>query len=107
MPVSLSDALALLVIGLPLWLIHWQQIQLESSRSDEKGVAARTSLLRKVYLYLALFATVVGTMLSTGWWIYGILKALLDQMPSDFWLNFNLQLRIAILFAIFLGLSSA
>jgi hypothetical protein len=99
---SLSDTLALLLIGLPLWMIYWKQIQLETARSDERGAAARTSLLRKAYLYLALFATVVGTMLSTGWWIYGVLKALLDQMPSDFWLNFNLQLRIAILFAIFL-----
>jgi hypothetical protein len=99
---SLSDTLALLLIGLPLWLIYWKQIQLETARTDERGVAGRTSLLRKAYLYLALFATVVGTMLSTGWWIYGVLKALLDQMPSDFWLNFNLQLRIAILFAIFL-----
>lgn len=99
---SLSDALALLLIGLPLWLIYWKHIQLETTRPDKRGVAARTSLLRKAYLYLALFATVVGTMLSTGWWIYGILKAILDRMPSDFWLNFNLQLRIAILFAIFL-----
>ncbi|PKO04969.1 MAG: hypothetical protein CVU41_14510 [Chloroflexi bacterium HGW-Chloroflexi-3] len=99
---SLSDALALLLIGLPLWLIYWQQIQLETTGFDEMGTAARTSLLRKAYLYLALFATVVGAMLSTGWWIYGILNALLGQMPSDFWLNFNLQLRIAILFAIFL-----
>jgi hypothetical protein len=99
---SLSDALALLLIGLPLWLIYWQQIQLETARTDERGSAARTSLFRKAYLYLALFATVVGTMLSTGWWIYGILKAILDRMPSDFWLNFNLQLRIAVLFAIFM-----
>jgi hypothetical protein len=99
---SLSDALALLLIGLPLWLIYWKQIQLETARTDERGLAARTSLLRKAYLYLALFATVVGTMLSTGWWIYGILKAILDRMPSEFWLNFNLQLRIAVLFAIFM-----
>ena len=99
---SLSDALALLLIGLPLWLIYWQQVQMETARTDKRGSVARTSLLRKTYLYLALFATVVGTMLSTGWWIYGILKAILDQMPSDFWLNFLLQLRIAILFAIFL-----
>ena len=99
---SLSDAFALLLIGLPLWLIYWQQIQMETAHNDERGTAARSSLLRKAYLYLALFATVVGTMLSTGWWIYGILKAILDQMPSDFWLNFYMQLRIAILFAIFM-----
>lgn len=99
---SLSDTLALLLIGLPLWLVYWQPIQKETARTDERGTAARASLFRKAYLYLALFATVVGSMLSAGWWIYGILKAMLDQMPTDFWLNFSLQLRIAILFAIFL-----
>jgi hypothetical protein len=98
----LSDALALLLIGLPLWLKYWQEIQQETFRNDEIGVAARKSVLRKVYLYLALFATVVGSMLSAGWWIYGILNALLDQMPSNFWMNFFQQLRIAILFVIFL-----
>jgi hypothetical protein len=98
----LSDALALLLIGLPLWLRYWQQIQQETLRNDEIGIAARKSVLRKVYLYLALFATVVGSMLSAGWWIYGILNAMLDQMPANFWMNFFQQLRIAILFVIFL-----
>lgn len=98
----LSDAMALLLIGLPLWLKYWQEVQQETYQNDEIGFAARKSVLRKVYLYLALLATVVGTMLSTGWWIYGILNALLDQMPTNFWMNFFQQLRIAILFAIFL-----
>jgi len=98
----LSDALALLIIGLPLWLKYWQEVQQETLRNDEIGATARKSILRKVYLYLALFATVVGSMLSAGWWIYGILNALLDQMPSNFWMNFFQQLRIAVLFSIFL-----
>jgi hypothetical protein len=98
----LSDSLAALLIGLPLWLRFWQRIQIETLRDDEIGEAARKSVMRKGYLYLALFATVVGTMLSTGWWIYGILNAVLDQMPANFWLNFFLQLRLAILFAVFL-----
>lgn len=98
----LSDTLALLVIGVPLWLKYWQKIQLETLRSDQIGAAARKSVLRKIYLYLALFATVVGSMLSAGWWIYGILNALLDQMPTNFWMNFFLQLRVAFLFSVFL-----
>lgn len=98
----LSEALALLVIGVPLWLIYWQAVQQETSRSDEVGVAARKSVLRKVYLYLVLFATVVGSMLSAGWWIYGILNALLSQIPVNFWMNFFQQLRVALLFAVFL-----
>jgi hypothetical protein len=98
----LSDSLALLIIGLPLWLRFWQKIQQETTLDDSIGLSARKSVMRKGYLYLALFATVVGTMLSTGWWIYGILFAVLDHMPVNFWLNFFLQLRLAILFALFL-----
>ena len=98
----LSDALALLLIGVPLWLKYWQEIQWETTRSDEIGVAACKSVLRKTYLYLVLFATVLGSMLSAGWWIYGILNALLGQMPTHFWMNFFQQLRVAALFAVFL-----
>jgi len=99
---TLSDAFAFLLVGTPLWLNHWRKIQFETSSDNELGVEARKSLIRKIYLYLALFATVVGSMLSTGWWIYGILKALLDQMPANFWLSFFMQLRLAVLFSVLL-----
>lgn len=98
----LSDALALLVIGLPLWLYYWLIIQHEVRQNNQIAISARKSVIRRVYLYLALFATVVGGMISTGWWIYGILDALLDQIPANFWLNFFLQFRIAGLFVVFL-----
>ncbi len=98
----LSNSLALLVIGVPLWFHYWQAVQQETSRSDEVGAAARKSVLRKAYLYLVLFGTVVGSMLSAGWWIYGILNALLGRMPVHFWMDFFQQLRVALLFAVFL-----
>lgn len=98
----LSDALALITIGLPLWLYYWLSIQKEVNRGDNIAIGTRKSVLRRIYLYLALFATVVGGMISTGWWIYGVLDALLDQMPANFWLNFFLQFRIAGLFVVFL-----
>ena len=98
----LSDALAVLIIGLPLWLRFWMEIQRETTRNGEIGVHGRRSVLRKGYLYLVLFSTVVGAMLSSGWWIYGVLNALLGSIPSDFWLNFALQLRIAAVFGVFL-----
>ena len=98
----LSDAFSFLLIGIPLWIMFWWNIQHEASSKDELGSEARKSIVRKIYLYLALFATVVGTMISTGWWIYGILKAILDTMPANFWLNFWMQLRMAVLFAVFM-----
>ena len=98
----LSDALALLLIGLPLWLYYWKRIQQEVNQENEISLSARKSLIRRGYLYLALFATVVGSMISIGWWIYGILDALLGNFTLDFWQSFYLQLRIAFLFVIFL-----
>ncbi len=98
----LSSAFALLAIGLPLWLHYWQIIQQEVKQNNQIAKSARKSVIRRSYLYLALFATVVGGMISTGWWIYGILNALLDQMPANFWFDFFLQLRLAGLFVVFL-----
>lgn len=98
----LSDALSLLMIGLPLWLYYWKRIQQEVNQENEISVFARKSLIRRSYLYLALFATVVGSMISIGWWIYGILDALLGNFSLDFWQNFFLELRISFLFVIFL-----
>ena len=98
----LSDALAMLVIGLPLWLYYWRINQQEARQENTLAQSARKSVTRKIYLYLALFATVVGGMISTGWWIYGILDALLGQIPANFWLSFFLQFRIASLFVLFL-----
>jgi hypothetical protein len=98
----LSDALALLIIGLPLWLRFWNEIQRETTRTDLIGDHARRSVLRKVYLYLALFATVLGTMLSAGWLIYTVLNSLLGQIPPNFWMTITMQLRIVFLFAVFL-----
>ncbi|HSM26127.1 MAG TPA: DUF5671 domain-containing protein [Anaerolineaceae bacterium] len=99
---QISDAFALLIIGLPLWLYYWLIIQKEIGQDDEISNSARKSLIRRGYLYLALFATVVGSMISIGWWIYGILDALLGNYTVDFWQNFFLQLRIAFLFVLFL-----
>ena len=98
----LSDSLALLVIGVPLWVIYWRAVQRETARSDEVGAAARKSVLRKTYLYLTLFITVVGSMMSAGWWIYGILNALLGKMSVNFWMDFFQQLRVFFQFVIFL-----
>jgi hypothetical protein len=64
-PISqLTSALALLVTGLPLWLLTWRPMQAEAFALDDAGDHARRSLTRKIHLYLALFAGVIGGMIT-------------------------------------------
>ena len=60
----LSAALALLAVGIPLWLVAWRPMQAESFAQGDAGDHARRSITRRIYLYLALFAGVVGGMVT-------------------------------------------
>ncbi|MFQ5615611.1 MAG: DUF5671 domain-containing protein [Anaerolineales bacterium] len=61
---QLAGALATLAVGLPLWLRAWLPMIAEAAGEDEAGDHARRSVVRKAYLYLALFVGVVGVMSS-------------------------------------------
>jgi hypothetical protein len=76
---QLSTALAALVIGLPLWWLTWQPMQAEARTSEAGGDHARRSIIRKSYLYLALFAMVIGAMISGGTLVYQVLTHLLGS----------------------------
>jgi hypothetical protein len=77
----LSSALAFLLVGLPLWLSTWRPMEQEARQSGESGDHARRSLVRKTYLYLALFSGVMGVMFSSGTLLFTLLRtALGDQL---------------------------
>jgi hypothetical protein len=75
---TFSDGLAVLLAGLPLWVVTWQKMQREAARKDDTGDHARRSVLRKAYLYLALFLLVIGAMAFSGQLLYTLLDALLS-----------------------------
>lgn len=83
----LTNGLTAVLIGLPLWLAHWLRAQREAARPDDLGDHARRSTLRKGYLYLALFATVVGSMVTAGWLLYLVFQQLLGENLPNFTLN--------------------
>lgn len=56
--VGLPGELARLAVGLPLWLVFWQWAQRLFAAPDEEE---RGSVLRKVYLYLTIFLSVLAT----------------------------------------------
>ncbi len=82
---TLATAISLLVVGLPLWLMTWRPMQAEALAQGEMGDHARRSVLRKTYLYLALFASVIGGMATAVVLVYQLIRlALTGDAGSDF-----------------------
>ncbi|MEN6409010.1 MAG: DUF5671 domain-containing protein, partial [Anaerolineaceae bacterium] len=74
-PSRLANALAVLAVGLPLWLVVWRPMSAEARLEGEEGDRARHSPIRKTYLYLALFAGVIGSMVSAWGTLSPLFKA--------------------------------
>ena len=100
---QISIALAALVIGLPVWLRNWPPMQAEAALTSDLGDHARRSLVRKGYLYLVLFLTVAGAMVSAGMLFFLVLNTLLGTSQYDFWLNFTQRLQSLLLVLLWLG----
>jgi hypothetical protein len=99
---TLAANLAVLVVGMVIWLIYWLQVNQEAALDGEAGDHARRSLSRKIYIYLVIFASVIGTMASTGFLLYTILQSAFGLSIPDL-INSSLQnLRLILIFAAFL-----
>ncbi len=84
----LSAALTLVLIGAPVWLIHWLEQQRQTARPDTSaraergalaGAAERSSLWRRLYLYTILFATVVAIVIDAARLLYQLLLVALGD----------------------------
>jgi hypothetical protein len=105
----LAAALSTLIVGLPLWLLTLRPMQAEAlaagdpSTSSGMGENARRSTIRRTYLYLALFAGVIGGMISAVGLVYQLVNALLSGDPSDDFLSTVLNAaQLLTLFAVLL-----
>lgn len=79
----LAGALATLMVGLPVWLMNWLRAQTQALTDSDAGDHARRSLIRKVYLYLALFASVIGGMVSAGALVFNLVNAALGGTTAN------------------------
>ncbi len=75
----LAAALSTLFVGLPLWWLAWRQMQKGAQATGDEGDHARRSIIRKVYLYLALFVSVVGGMITAVGALNLLLRSLLGN----------------------------
>ncbi len=76
---QINSGLAALAVGLPLWLANWVPLQREAAARGEAGDHARRSLVRRTYLYLFVFAFVVGLMVAAGDLLYNLITHLLGS----------------------------
>lgn len=80
---TLSNAIAMLAVGLPVWLRYWPGLQTEAAQVSEAGDHARRSIIRKIYLYLALFSLVVGLMSTAGMLLYTLFSNVIVQQAQN------------------------
>jgi hypothetical protein len=99
----LATSISSLIVGLPLWLSMWRPMQAEALAHGEMGDHARRSVLRKTYLYLVLFGSVIGGMATAVGLVYQLIRAVLTGDPgSDFVNNILNLIQLLFLFGVVL-----
>jgi hypothetical protein len=88
----LATALSSLIVGLPLWLVMWRPMQAEAMAQGELGDHARRSVIRKTYLYLVLFASVIGGMATAVGLVYQLIRVVLTGDAGSNFVNDILNL---------------
>lgn len=100
---SLAAAISSLIVGLPLWLMTWRPMQAEAMAIGEMGDHARRSVLRKTYLYLALFGSVIGGMATAVGLVYQIIRLMLTGDAGSNFVNDLLNtIQLLFLFSVVL-----
>jgi len=100
---GLSKSIGIIVAWLPLWLVTWRALQAEASAESDAGDHARRSIVRRAYLYLALFAGVIGGMISAVAFVFRLINtALSGQSQAGFLPTLLNDLQLVILFAVLL-----
>ena len=76
----LGSILALLITGIPLWLLFWRKAQSLYSSGDG---AEKSSLLRKFYLYLVIFLSVMAFVTASTIFLAAVFRRLLSLEPQE------------------------
>ena len=100
---ELAIAISLIVAWLPLWLATWIPMEAQAMMKNDIGDYARRSNIRKAYLYLALFAGVIGGMSAAVAFVFQLFKALFTgQTDSSFLSTILNDLQLLFLFMVVL-----
>jgi hypothetical protein len=100
---DLGRALAVIAAWLPLWIIVWRRLQAQAASPGDAGEHARRSVVRRAYLYLALFAGVIGGMGFAVALIFELLNTVLTgERASGFAMTVLNDLQLLFIFAVLL-----
>jgi uncharacterized membrane protein len=80
---EMAAGMAALIAGLPVWLLSWRPLASEAIQEDESGDRARRFVVRRIYLFLAIFAGVLGGMFSAAALLYQVFQAVLGDPTPD------------------------
>jgi hypothetical protein len=99
----LAASMAVLAVGIPLWLLTWLPMQTEAREIGDPGDHSRRSVIRKAYLYLAMFAGVIGGMVAAVGLVFELLQAVLSNSTDPTFLTNVLNaLQLLALFLVLL-----
>jgi hypothetical protein len=77
-----TDQIALLIAGVPVWIIFWTRVQRMFASGDSEE---RDSVVRKIYLYLVVFITVLTFVTTSAMLLAGIFRRALGLAVSEDW----------------------
>jgi hypothetical protein len=78
---------AVLLAGLPLWLINWRRIQQDVNQEGPAGQAERRALVRRIYLYFYLFVATMAVLGSAIYILSQVVELILGARSSQFLLR--------------------
>jgi hypothetical protein len=93
---------AALLVGMMYWVRFFLPENSISLRSDELGIDSRRSMIRKVYLYIIVFGTIVGVMASAGITLYQIFEGSLNGQLANNASEIYKGLAQLVIFGVFL-----
>jgi hypothetical protein len=77
---ALARDVSWLLIGLPVWLLHWRPMQAHTT--SERGLAETRATTRRWYLYIVAFAGVAALLFSAGRVVYEAVLVALGRAPD-------------------------
>jgi hypothetical protein len=83
-----ADCTALIIAGLLVWILPWRQLQAAATASGPEGAEETRSTIRKVYLYLYLFAATMGVLAGGVYLVTRVVSLALgvrqaENVPAD------------------------
>ncbi|MFH1183696.1 MAG: DUF5671 domain-containing protein [Chloroflexota bacterium] len=101
---DLARAIGVIAAWLPLWLVTWRRLQGEAAAAGDAGDHARRSIVRRAYLYLALFAGVIGGMIFAAALVFELINTALTGRSGSTLLSTILNdLQLLVLFGVLLA----